>query len=86
MVRFQREFYLIPIGLDGQGLLRSVFGDPPPQDLMALPRDTALRRAIADFVSAGKRLTPRAGGCFLLPEDLDWGAEVYRRQKRPWAS
>jgi len=86
MVRFQREFYLIPIGLDGQGLLRSVFGDPPPQDLMALPRDTALRRAIADFVSAGKRLTPRAGGCFLLPEDLDWGAEVYRRQKMPWAS
>jgi len=28
----------------------------------------------------GEKLKPRAGGCFLLPHDLNWGAEVYRSQ------
>ena len=83
LVRFQREVYLFPIRLSLETLLDRVFGGAPP-DLAKAPRDTALRRAILDHLLAGKAFRPTGGGCFLFPEDLDWGREVYRRQRLGW--
>ena len=83
IVRFQREFYLHPIGMDGNVLLNAVFQRIPP-NVAEAPRDTGFQRAIVDHVRGGGKLIPRAGGCFLLREDINWGSEVYRRQKPLW--
>jgi hypothetical protein len=76
IVRFQREVYLLPSRADGRNTLARVFG-AVPDDLTTAPRDTALRRAILNHLLAGGHLS--AGRCFLLPEDLRWGEQVYRR-------
>lgn len=83
IVRFQREFYLFPIPLDSRYLLSRVFGEVP-DNIAVAPRKTGFQRALAEFLHGGGRLQPSGGGCFLLPEDLDWGAQVYRRQDFPW--
>lgn len=83
MVRFQREFYLFPIRMRSNYLLARVF-DGVPDDLTQAPRNTSLQRALLDHVLSGQTLRPIGGGCFLLPEDLNWGAQVYRRQTFPW--
>jgi hypothetical protein len=84
IVRFQKELYLFPIGLNRDSVFWRVFGGVP-EDLGEAPRDTALRRAILDRAASGEPFRPTAGGCFLFPEDLDWGAQVYLRQDlSPW--
>ena len=83
MVRFQKEVYLFPRRLDENGILRRAFGALPADPARA-PHDTTLRRALLERLCSGRPLTPRAGACFLLPDDLDWGAQVYRTQKFPW--
>ena len=84
LVRFQREFYLYPGEISEESILSAVFG-AVPADVARAPRDTKLQRAILDHMSAGKSVIPRAGRCFLLPEDLDeWGTQVYRKKKFPW--
>lgn len=83
MVRFQREVYLFPIGLSDDSLPSGLFGGlrrQMPQDLSQAPRDTSLQRAYIDAMEAGG-LVAGAGGCFLLPEDVRWGSEVYLRQE-----
>jgi hypothetical protein len=56
--------------------LAAAFGDVEP-DLATAPRDTRLRRAMLDRVSAGGRL--RADGMLLLTEDLPrYGTHPYR--------
>jgi len=79
MVRFQKELYLFSIGLNRESIFWRVFGGVP-EDLSTAPKDTALRRAILDRASSGEPFRPTAGGCFLFPEDLNWGAQVYLRQ------
>ncbi len=82
MVRLQREVYLFPIGLGDNSLPSGLFGGllrDVPEDLSQAPRDTSLQRAYLDAMAAGGLVTG-AGGCFLLPEDMDWGSEVYLRQ------
>lgn len=79
MVRFQRDVYLLPMDMGTDELFRTVFHGKP-DDLSKAPRDTGLQRALADRLERGEPVEQKAGGCFLLPEDLDWGAEVYRRQ------
>ena len=84
MVRFQREVYLFPIGLSDDSLASALFGGlrrKLPEDLSDYPRETSLQRAYLDAVEAGE-YEPGGGGCFLLPEDVDWGAQVYLRQER----
>jgi hypothetical protein len=83
IVRFQREFYLFPISLDSDYLLKNVFGEVP-EDLSQAPRRTGFQRALLDYLVSGKPLQPSGGGCFLLPQDFDWGAQVYRNQRLPW--
>ena len=81
LVRFQQEMYLVPIPTDGTEALRWVFGDRPDA-LQNAPRRTRLERAIVGHLQAGNHM--RAGGCFLFPEDLRWGEQVYRRQASFW--
>lgn len=82
LVRFQREVYLFPIGMADDSLPRNIF-DEWPVDLSAAPRDTSMRRAYLDAVAAGG-LAHGGGGCFLLPEDVRWGEQVYVSQRWPW--
>jgi len=79
MVRFQRDVYLLPTDMDSAELFRSVLHQREV-DTTTAPRGTALQRAIVARLEKGEKLKPRAGGCFLLPDDLNWGAEVYRSQ------
>ena len=83
LVRFQREFYLTPLEQWPQGMIDRVFDDTPVDPATA-PRDTRLRRAIVEALERGEDLRGGGGGMFLLPKDLNWGAEVYRRQPWPW--
>ena len=75
IVKFQREFYLVPIADDDSQVFLRVFGEKP-SDLSSLPQDTALRQAILRHYEAGKSLRSAAG--FILREDLDWGRAVYQ--------
>ena len=83
LVRFLQEFYLIPGGISETSILQAVFGGVP-EDLSRAPGETTLQRAILDHLLEGKRIDPGAGRCFLFPEDLDWGGQVYRNTKFPW--
>jgi hypothetical protein len=79
IVRLQREVYQLPSRPDGRSALERVFGQLPVAtraDAERLPRETSLRRALADLLLAGGE--PRGGRCVLFPEDLNWGAQVYR--------
>ncbi|MFW6156570.1 MAG: hypothetical protein ACOC7J_04565, partial [Armatimonadota bacterium] len=84
IVRFQREVYLFPIGLSDDSLASALFGGlrrKLPEDLSEYPRETSLQRAYLDAVEAGE-YEAGGGGCFLLPEDVDWGSQVYLTQER----
>jgi hypothetical protein len=83
MVRFQREVYLLPHETRDDQLVDRILGDVP-RDPSEAPRDTALQRALLDGLVAGQHDDARAGACFLLPEDLRWGQQVYLRQELPW--
>jgi len=41
-------------------------------------------RAWLDRALAGESVAAGGGGCFLFPEDLNWGAQVYLSQDFPW--
>jgi hypothetical protein len=76
IVRFQKEFYLFPIFSGGRSGFERIFGGDF-RDLSKAPRDTTLRRAVLGHLEAGGYL--RGGGALLFAEDLDWGAQVYRK-------
>ena len=82
IVRFQREFYLFPVPFGPEYVLGNILGSVP-DDLSAAPRRTALQRAAVAALQSGKSLRPTGGGCFLLPDDLDWGSQVYLKQGLP---
>jgi len=79
IVRFQREVYLLPSSSNGRSTMERVFGSVPSSrdEVERLPRDTTLRRAIVDHLLAGGQVG--SGRCILFPQDLNWGAQVYRR-------
>ena len=83
MSRFQREMYLFPIRLGVRGLIEVAFDNAVPEDISQAPRDTHLRRAIAEALEAGEQPEVAGGGCFLLREDVRWGEQVYLRQELP---
>ncbi len=85
IMRFQREFYLYPIELERSQLLREVFGEEPA-DWKTASRDNSFKRSLAEYFAAGGEYHSTGGGSFLLPQDLNWGKEVYLKQKPPWAS
>ncbi len=81
LVRFLQEMYLLPRRSSGHDTLERVFGGVP-DDLRQAPRDTTLRRVLIDHLLAGGHL--RGARSVLLPADLRWGEQVYRRQRIPW--
>ena len=83
LVRFQKEVYLLPYLTDDLSLFHAIFGGVP-EDSTKAPRETTLQRALLDRLDAGEHLHASAGACFLLPEDFDWGGQVYLRQAFPW--
>jgi hypothetical protein len=75
--RFQEEMYLLPLaGADDSQMFDRVFG-LSYDDIRQAPQDTLLRRAIVSHILAAGEF--RTAACILLPEDLDWGARVYRK-------
>lgn len=78
------EWYLHPVegASEGQTWQRvfDLFGDSEP-DWENAPQDTSLRRAIIAFSRQGGHL--RGGGSVLFGEDLDWGKQVYRNERKP---
>ena len=81
LVRYQHELYLFPVPSSGHDGLWFIFlqNDLDPA---ALPRDTSLRRGVADFLAAGHIW--RCGGMFILVEDLDrFGTRYYRSHWPP---
>lgn len=77
IVRFLREFYLLPMpGASDFQTWERVFGGPVA-NLDSAPQDTALRRAVVRHARAGGKW--RTANMLLLREDLQWGRQVYRR-------
>ena len=75
IVRFQREFYLIPIPTDDAQTLSRVFGSIP-EDLSKAPRETSLQRAILDHIAAGNQM--RRGFGFMPADEIGRDHKYYR--------
>lgn len=77
LVEFQRELYLYPTPSNGKEGWWFIFLQEDIDPATA-PRDTSLRRGVADFLMTGRRW--RGGGMFFLRADLpDYGTQCYRR-------
>lgn len=82
IMRFQKEWYLFPVpGANAEQHYERIYGwqftKMAPEAIDTAPRATSLQRLLAEHVKAGGRW--RMGGAVLFPADLDWGAQVYRR-------
>ena len=78
IVRFQREFYLLPLpGANNRQTYERVFGDPNV-DITAAPATTRLQQVVKNHVLTGG--TWRNTGCLLFPANLNWGTQIYRRR------
>jgi hypothetical protein len=81
LLDYQHEIYLYPVASSGRDGLWFVFLRDD-YDPATLPRDTSLRRGVADFLAAGN--TWRCGGMFYLTDDLErYGAQHYRSHWPP---
>ena len=81
LVRFQRELYLYPTRSSGRDGLYFIFLQENVDPATA-PRDTSLRRGVADFLLAGT--TWRGGRMFFLTEHLEhFGTQYYRSHWPP---
>jgi len=75
ILKFQRALHLFPVGEGGEDAYWRVFGENGLKDgLDKAPRDTSMRRAVADFLEKGGKL--RSGGGLVLLEDLPFGKDV----------
>ena len=83
MALWQREVHLFPYPSDGRSGLFYVFGEDEV-NVTTAPRRTSLQRAMLDHLSAGNPM--RAGGMFMLKEDLRFfGSGFYRSHWPPSA-
>ena len=76
LVRYQRETYLYPYPWAANGGVFFIF-DAESIDPKTAPRDTSIRRAMADHLEQGGIL--RNGGMFFFPEEMPrFGTQAYR--------
>lgn len=68
ILKFQRSVYLVPIPPEPGGLWFVFLRDTVGADPATLPRDTALQRALADFLA--RRGPWNGGAMFLLRDDM----------------
>lgn len=85
IVRFLQEMYLLPVPrANSRQTYERVFGiafeDLSPERIGEAPQATSLQRILVQHVKAGGRW--RTGACVLFPEDLHWGAQVYRNLRK----
>lgn len=77
LARLQRELYLFPVQSKPDSGLWFLFFMKDKFDPATAPRETSLQRAIADSIGSGRPW--RAGGMFILPEELPRvGTQPYR--------
>ena len=77
IVRLIKEIHLLPVARASDwGMMNRLFGGKV-DDIASAPRDTSLRRAVLTHIERGGHWYD--GALVLFPEDLDWGAQVYRR-------
>ena len=76
------EAFLLPYETHASQLFDVIFGGIP-EDPTKAPRNTVLQRALLERLILGERLHASAGACFLLPEDLNWGQQMYLGQTLP---
>ena len=79
LVRFQREFYLYPHPGNENFLWSFVFSEQTQRALA--PRDTRLRRAVLDWLEAGKEIFDLPGLLFHPP--AAWGSQPYMGERGP---
>lgn len=77
---FQREFYLYPFPGTADNVWRFVFGDIYA-DVAAAPRDTSLRRELADWFAKGGEAFELPGVMFHGPGQ--WGTQPHLAQALP---
>ena len=77
IIRFLREWYLIPVPKWGDIQEYGHIFDHWKGELDQAPQRTSLQRATYKLLKSGGRW--RVGGALIFPEDLDWGSEVYRK-------
>lgn len=79
IVQFLREYYLHPVpNSDDQQTFDRIFGKKF-DDLNDAPQNTSLQRVIVKHLKTGGHW--RSGGGVLLPEDMKWGEQVYRKHE-----
>ncbi len=72
ILSFQKMAHLLPVSAQPSSGLWFVFLKPPPYpDPASLPRDTSMRRAIADWLAAGNVF--HLGGMYILREEVARG-------------
>jgi hypothetical protein len=84
IVRFLKEVYLFPrkaAETSTRSTLWHVSGEHPDYPIDREGK-TSMQQAFERHVADGGHFAP--GGCFLLPEDFDWGKQVYRSGELPW--
>jgi hypothetical protein len=67
-LKLQRAVHLYPVCWGNGGLWFVFLRDMAAADPNTLPRDTSLRRALADFLKRGGKWN--CGGMFMMPEDM----------------
>jgi len=80
IVRFLREWYLLPLPHAGGGeTLRRVFGVREVGDdkLSALSQNTSLERAVVRHIQSGGQW--RGHGAVMFPHHMNWGKQIYRQ-------
>ena len=83
VLRFLKEWLLFPVPeATAEQHYERIFGwqfkELSPQDIATAPQATSIQRILVEHIKAGGRW--RMGGGVIFPEDLDWGAQVYRKQ------
>ena len=79
IVRFLQEYYLFPLSAFGPIQSFANIFDNHTGPLSEAPQRTSLQRAIRKHLEEGG--VWRVGGGIILPEDLHWGQQVYRRDR-----
>ena len=82
LVRFQKEMFLFPWPRGSGEMPWQVRLPDGAETKHTPPKMTTMQKAFYDHAAKGGRFC--AGGSFLLPEDLAWDRQVYRRQQPPW--
>lgn len=78
IVQFQRACYLFPVSISGKDAVWRIFGrDLSLKDMNEFPAKSSMQKKVLAFLRSGGKL--RAGGAFLLNDDLPWGEQVYRK-------